>query len=265
MWHRYRNRNPQYRAGSSRGAAQAPNTVADDSAGLAVLHDGEMVRLRSAGRVAELAALADRRALSANIGIAHTRWATHGVPSERNAHPHVSAGLAVVHSGIIENFGASGPTCRARATSRVRRLTPRLSPTWCTTASQGTVDLFEAARQATVDLVGAHAIGVVAEVDPSGVISVRRGSPLLLGVGEDGMYAASDTAALLQVTARSSIWKTAISPNCAATVKVVRPTAARSSAMRISSCRPTRSTRQVPPLHAEGDFEQPQALAQTSR
>jgi glucosamine--fructose-6-phosphate aminotransferase (isomerizing) len=170
-----------------------------DSAGLAVL-SGELVRLRSAGRVAELAALADARQLSANIGIAHTRWATHGVPSERNAHPHISGGLAVVHNGIIENFEAIKQALQARGyvfesetdTEAIAHLVHSKLAT--------TPDLFEAVRLATLELVGAYAIGVVAEADPFRAIVARRGSPLLLGVGEQGMYAASDTAALLQVT-----------------------------------------------------------------
>ena len=170
-----------------------------DSAGLAVLA-GELTRLRAAGRVAELAALADARQLSAQVGIAHTRWATHGVPSERNAHPHISGGLAVVHNGIIENFEAIKARLQGEGyvfesetdTEAIAHLVhDKLKPT---------PDLFAAVRLATNELLGAYAIGVVAEADPDRIIVARRGSPLLLGVGEDGMYAASDTAALLQVT-----------------------------------------------------------------
>jgi glucosamine--fructose-6-phosphate aminotransferase (isomerizing) len=170
-----------------------------DSAGLAVLNGG-LQRVRSTGRVAELAALADAKRLDAGIGIAHTRWATHGVPSERNAHPHVSAGLAVVHNGIIENFEAIKERLTGRGyvfdsetdTEAIAHLVHSklaIQP-----------DLFEAVRLATNELVGAYAIGVVSESDPSRAVVARHGAPLLLGVGEDGMYAASDTAALLQVT-----------------------------------------------------------------
>lgn len=174
-----------------------------DSAGLAVL-SGELTRLRSCGRVAELAALADSRQLSAHIGIAHTRWATHGVPSERNAHPHISGGLAVVHNGIIENFEAIRTVLQAKGYVFESETDTEAIAHLVHDKLQGTPDLFEAVRQATNELVGAYAIGVVAEADPFRIIVARRGSPLLLGVGGgervDGMYAASDTAALLQVT-----------------------------------------------------------------
>ena len=170
-----------------------------DSAGLAVL-SGELTRLRSAGRVAELAALADASQLSASIGIAHTRWATHGVPSERNAHPHISGGLAVVHNGIIENFEAIKTSLQARGYVFTSETDTEAIAHLIHSKLQGTPDLFEAVRLATNELVGAYAIGVLAEADPFRAIVARRGSPLLLGVGEDGMYAASDTAALLQVT-----------------------------------------------------------------
>ena len=170
-----------------------------DSAGLAVLA-GELTRLRSCGRVAELASLADARQLSAHIGIAHTRWATHGVPSERNAHPHISGGLAVVHNGIIENFEAIKTDLQGKGYVFESETDTEAIAHLVHYKLQGTPDLFEAVRQATNELVGAYAIGVVAEADPFRIIVARRGSPLLLGIGEDGMYAASDTAALLQVT-----------------------------------------------------------------
>ena len=170
-----------------------------DSAGLAVL-SGELTRLRSCGRVAELASLADARQLSAHIGIAHTRWATHGVPSERNAHPHISGGLAVVHNGIIENFEAIRADLQGKGYVFESETDTEAIAHLVHYKLQGTPDLFEAVRQATNELVGAYAIGVVAEADPFRIIVARRGSPLLLGIGEDGMYAASDTAALLQVT-----------------------------------------------------------------
>ncbi|CAM5340817.1 glutamine--fructose-6-phosphate transaminase (isomerizing) [Thauera mechernichensis] len=170
-----------------------------DSAGLAVLA-GELTRLRACGRVAELAALADARQLSANIGIAHTRWATHGVPSERNAHPHISGGLAVVHNGIIENFEAIKSDLQGKGYVFESETDTEAIAHLIHSKLQTTPDLFDAVRAATNELVGAYAIGVLAEAETGRAIVARRGSPLLLGVGEDGMYAASDTAALLQVT-----------------------------------------------------------------
>jgi glutamine---fructose-6-phosphate transaminase (isomerizing) len=173
-----------------------------DSAGLAVLRNDELVRLRSAGRVAELASLADNSQLESNIGIAHTRWATHGVPSERNAHPHISGGLAVVHNGIIENFEAIKSELQGQGYVFESETDTEAIAHLLHSILRDTPDLFEAVRLTTLRLVGAYAIGVVSEAEPLRAVVARRGSPLLLGVGEDGMYAASDTAALLQVTRR---------------------------------------------------------------
>ncbi|MGL1832201.1 glutamine--fructose-6-phosphate transaminase (isomerizing) [Rhodocyclaceae bacterium SMB388] len=170
-----------------------------DSAGVAVLDKG-LKRLRSAGRVADLEALANASELSAHIGIAHTRWATHGVPSERNAHPHISGGLAVVHNGIIENYESIRERLEARGYVFESETDTETIAHLIHSKLDAVPDLFDAVRLATNELVGAYAIGVVSEADPFRAIVARRGSPLLLGIGEDGMYAASDTAALLQVT-----------------------------------------------------------------
>ncbi|HJV24376.1 MAG TPA: glutamine--fructose-6-phosphate transaminase (isomerizing) [Aromatoleum sp.] len=170
-----------------------------DSAGIAVLNGG-LQRLRSTGRVAELATLAASKELSAKVGIAHTRWATHGVPSERNAHPHVSGGLAVVHNGIIENFNVLKERLIARGYEFTSETDTEVIAHLIHSKLATEPDLFTAVRLATNELVGAYAIGVISESDPSRLIVSRHGAPLLLGVGEDGMYAASDTAALLQVT-----------------------------------------------------------------
>lgn len=167
-----------------------------DSAGLALLNPS-LMRLRSVGRVAELAAQAAEQ--TACMGIAHTRWATHGVPSERNAHPHVSGNLAVVHNGIIENYAELRGVLVAEGyvftsdtdTEVIAHLIQHIQKT--------TPDLFMAVQQATTQLTGAYAIGVIQEGE-SRIIVARHGAPLLLGVGEDGHYAASDAAALLQVT-----------------------------------------------------------------
>jgi glutamine---fructose-6-phosphate transaminase (isomerizing) len=174
-----------------------------DSAGLAVLKtDGtpQLQRLRAVGRVAELTAQADATGLSAEIGIAHTRWATHGVPSERNAHPHISAGLAVVHNGIIENFEELRNGLQAKGYKFTSETDTEAIAHLLHDKLKTIPDLFDAVRATIAELVGAYAIGVLSETDPNRAIVARKGSPLLLGIGEDGYYAASDTAALLQVT-----------------------------------------------------------------
>lgn len=170
-----------------------------DSAGLAVLANG-LQRVRSTGRVAELAALAQGCELQAFNGIAHTRWATHGEPSERNAHPHISSGLAVVHNGIIENFEQIRSVLSAQGYVFESETDTEAIAHLVNSRLKAGADLLEAVRLASNELHGAYAIAVIAEGEPDRVVVARRGSPLLLGVGEDGMYAASDTSALLQVT-----------------------------------------------------------------
>ncbi|QLQ25756.1 MAG: glutamine--fructose-6-phosphate transaminase (isomerizing) [Dechloromonas sp.] len=169
-----------------------------DSAGLAVISGDSIVRVRSVGRVAELeTASAATRSIT---GIAHTRWATHGVPSERNAHPHVSGSIAVVHNGIIENYetlrtelGAQGYVFTSDTdTESIAHLVD------ATLKSEP--DLFKAVQIACRRLVGAYAIAVIDHRQPGKVVVAREGSPLLLGISQTGNYAASDASALLQVT-----------------------------------------------------------------
>ncbi|MDR1463165.1 MAG: glutamine--fructose-6-phosphate transaminase (isomerizing) [Azoarcus sp.] len=176
-----------------------------DSAGLAVLGEegedcGKLVRLRACGRVARLADLAEARQLSSSLGIAHTRWATHGAPSEGNAHPHVSEDVAVVHNGIIENFEALRAALRARGYVFVSDTDTEAVAHLIHDKLRGTGDLLEAVRLAVAELEGAYALGVISASDPARAVVVRCGAPLLLGIGDDGSYAASDAAALLQVT-----------------------------------------------------------------
>ena len=170
-----------------------------DSAGLAILSP-KLSRFRAVGRVSELDGLTS--GLSSQTGIAHTRWATHGVPNERNAHPHVSDGLAVVHNGIIENYSTLRAELQADGyvfnsdtdTETIAHLLHKLLDDGC--------DLLSAVQSAVGRLSGAFAIAVIHEDEPNTVVVAREGAPLLLGLSEDGNYVASDTSALLQVTRR---------------------------------------------------------------
>jgi glutamine---fructose-6-phosphate transaminase (isomerizing) len=172
-----------------------------DSAGVAVIN-GTMQRLRSCGRVASLAKLASEQNLHGTIGIGHTRWATHGVPSERNAHPHVSGGVSVVHNGIIENHEEMRARLRASGYEFSSDTDTEVIAHLVHSHVRGGGNLFQAVCQATRELVGAYAIAVIAADDPSRMVVARMGAPLLLGLGEGENFAASDTAALLQVTRR---------------------------------------------------------------
>jgi glucosamine--fructose-6-phosphate aminotransferase (isomerizing) len=170
-----------------------------DSAGVAVIN-GTLKRLRSTGRVAALAALAREHGLAGGIGIAHTRWATHGMPSERNAHPHVSGCVSVVHNGIIENHESMRTRLQGQGyVFRSETDTEVIAHLVHSHLREG-AGLFEAVRSSTAKLVGAYAIAVASEDDPTRLVVARMGAPLLLGVGDGEYFAASDAAALIQVT-----------------------------------------------------------------
>jgi glucosamine--fructose-6-phosphate aminotransferase (isomerizing) len=175
-----------------------------DSAGIAVLGNrGKVGRLRTVGKVKMLQEALDEAPLHGGTGIAHTRWATHGVPSERNAHPHVSRdGLAIVHNGIIENheelraeLEAAGYTFASETDTEVvaHRIHFHL---------QTLGDLFKAVRATVAELEGAYALAVLSEHDPERIIVARMGCPVVIGIGEHENFVASDVSALLPVTRR---------------------------------------------------------------
>ncbi len=175
-----------------------------DSAGLAVVGSrGKLGRLRTVGKVKMLQEALEEAPLTGHTGIAHTRWATHGVPSERNAHPHISHdGIAIVHNGIIENHDdlreelqAAGYVFTSETDTEV--IAHRIHFHMRTLG-----DLFKAVRATVAELEGAYALVVLSEQEPERVIVARVGCPVVIGLGEHENFIASDIAALLPVTRR---------------------------------------------------------------
>ena len=174
-----------------------------DSAGLAVITaGGELGRVRAVGKVKVLQEALDAAPIDGHVGIAHTRWATHGVATVRNAHPHVSRGIAIVHNGIIENHEALraglidlGYSFDSETDTEV--IVHRIHHHLATSAS-----LFEAVRRTIGELHGAYALAVISRREPDCVVLARRGCPVVIGLGLDENFIASDVAALLPVTRR---------------------------------------------------------------
>jgi glutamine---fructose-6-phosphate transaminase (isomerizing) len=175
-----------------------------DSAGLAVLNGSEhLTRLRTVGKVRMLDDALEHTPTSGKIGIAHTRWATHGVPSERNAHPHISRdGLAIVHNGIIENHDELRADLERRGYSFTSETDTEVIAHRIHYHLQTLKDLFKAVRATVAELEGAYALVVVSEHDPDQLILAREGCPVVVGLGLDENFVASDVAALLPVTRR---------------------------------------------------------------
>jgi glucosamine--fructose-6-phosphate aminotransferase (isomerizing) len=170
-----------------------------DSAGVAVVN-GKLERVRSTGRVAELEKLASAQGLSGHLGIAHTRWATHGVPSEKNAHPHISGDVSVVHNGIIENHDELRRRLQGEGYVFVSDTDTEVIAHLVHSQLKGGGHLFEAVQRVLAELKGAYAIAVVRAAEPGTLVVARHGAPLLLGLGKHENFAASDASALIQVT-----------------------------------------------------------------
>mgnify|MGYP000285953872 FL=1 len=174
-----------------------------DSAGVAVLSDSQQLqRVRAVGKVIELEKALAATPAAGHMGIAHTRWATHGKPAEHNAHPHLSAGLAVVHNGIIEN------------PSPLRKKLIELGYVFTSETDTEVVahllahhyrqsqDMLTAFRATLDEIHGAYALAVIHEAEPNTLYCSRMGSPLVIGEGSGERYLASDPLALLEVTDR---------------------------------------------------------------
>jgi len=174
-----------------------------DSSGMTVLNSGVLTRHRALGKVAALAEQLDAAALPGNSGIAHTRWATHGKPSEANAHPHHSSdNVAVVHNGIIENYEQIKETLQGSGYTFTSETDTEVIAHLLADKLATGKTLFEATQEIVSGLGGAYALGVMSAAEPGVVVGARQGSPLVVGVGIDEAFLASDPLALLQVTDR---------------------------------------------------------------
>jgi len=174
-----------------------------DSAGLSILDSDNVLQTRKTiGKVADLEAVCKGNFVSGNTGISHTRWATHGAPSSINAHPHVSMGISIVHNGIIENHDALREELRAANYDIQSDTDSEVIAHLVHQQLETCTDLRDAVHKTIARLEGAYALGVMSDEYPGLIVGARRGSPLVIGVGIDEHFIASDQMALRQVTDR---------------------------------------------------------------
>lgn len=173
-----------------------------DSAGLALIDHGDIIRERQVGKVAVLEAAVTSKHLHGTLGIAHTRWATHGAPSVANAHPHVSGTIAVVHNGIIENYAILKAELEAEGFVFTSQTDTEVVAHLVHRALAAHSTLLSAVQSVIPLLHGAYALGVVNSTNANELIAVRAGSPLVIGLGIGENFVASDQMALLPVTNR---------------------------------------------------------------
>lgn len=172
-----------------------------DSAGVALLN-GELTVYKKAGKVSELEKITDGEKVAANIGIGHTRWATHGEPNDTNAHPHISQSgqLAIIHNGIIENYASVKAELTKRGYTFQSDTDTEVLVNLIEEVHKDYPELEDAVRVALNQVVGAYAIVVIDRTNPDQLIAARKGSPLVIGIGEGEFFIASDASPIIEYT-----------------------------------------------------------------
>ena len=171
-----------------------------DSAGIATLHEGEIERRRASGKLVNLAGELDAHPLPGNVGIAHTRWATHGGPTTSNAHPHATEEVAVVHNGIIENFKSLRDELIGRGRTFTSETDTEVVAHLVSEQVEAGSDPETAVRDVLPRLRGAFALAILFRRNPDLLIGARLGSPLVVGYGDQETYVGSDALALAPLT-----------------------------------------------------------------
>ena len=172
-----------------------------DSAGLAIIEDGDIKRLRRAGKVQELQTALNENPVAGVMGISHTRWATHGAPNETNAHPHMSGNnIAIVHNGIIENYEELREDLRKRGYEFSTDTDTEVIAHLIDLHLKDCGELSAAVKATVAELEGAYALVVMSKNDPGKLVLARAGCPVVIGLGVKENFVASDVAALLPVT-----------------------------------------------------------------
>ncbi len=176
-----------------------------DSAGISFLKDNKMGVRRCAGKIKDLENLIKEERIKSTIGIGHTRWATHGKPSEENAHPHRADGIVVVHNGIIENYFELREGLKKRGHIFTSETDTEVICHLILSYSKNGLKLEDATREALKHLEGAYAIGVLNEAEPDKILAVKKDSPLVVGLGDGEFFIASDIPAFLKYTREAMV------------------------------------------------------------
>ncbi len=173
-----------------------------DSAGLSIIENNKLITYKKQGKVNELIKILEGKEFNSTTGIAHTRWATHGEPNDINAHPHHdnSGNIAIVHNGIIENYSSLKQMLTSKGYKFVSATDTEVLAVLIGYFYEKVRDLEEAVRIALTEVQGTFGLAVVSSYEPNKIIAARRGSPMIVGIGEDEFIVASDASAIIQYT-----------------------------------------------------------------